>query len=234
MNSFSYLEPVCCSMSSINFWFLTYIQISQEAGQVVWYSHLFKSFLQFVVTHAVKGFSVVNEADVFLEFSCFFYDPVDVGNLISGSSAFSKSRLNIWKFLIHVLLKPSLENFEHFFASVWDESNCVGVWTFFGIAFLFGIGMKTDLFQPCGHCWAFQICWHIECNTFTASPFRIWISSAVIPSPPLALFIVMLPKAHLTSHFRMSGSRWVITPSWLSGLWRSFCTVLLCILATSS
>ena len=170
----------------------------------------------------VKGFSVVNEADVFLEFSCFFYDPVDVGNLISGSSAFSKSRLNIWKFLTHVLLKPSLENFEHFFVSVWDESNCVVVWTFFGIAFLLGIGMKTDLFQPCGHCWVFQICWHIECNTFTASPFRIWISSAVIPSPPLTLFIVILPKAHLTSHSRMSGYRWVITPSWLSGSLGSF------------
>ena len=82
--------------------------------------------------------------------------------------------------------------------------------------------MKTDLFQSCGHCWVFQICWHIECSTFTASSFRIWKSSTGIPSPPLALFIVMLPKAHLTSHCRMSGSRWVITPSWLSGSWRSF------------
>ena len=87
---------------------------------MVWYSHLFKNFLYFVVTHIVKGFSVVNEAevDVFMEFSCFFYDPVDVSNLISGSSAFSKSRLNIWKFLIHVLLEPSLENFERYFASL--------------------------------------------------------------------------------------------------------------------
>ena len=82
--------------------------------------------------------------------------------------------------------------------------------------------MKTDLFQSCGHCWVFQICWHIECSTFTASSFRIWNSSTGIPSPPLALFVVMLPKAHLTSHSRMSGSRWVITPSWLSGPWRSF------------
>ena len=81
--------------------------------------------------------------------------------------------------------------------------------------------MKTDLFQSCGHCWIFQICWHIECSTFTASSFRIWNSSTGIPSPPLALFIVMLPKAHLTSHSRMSGSRWVITPSWLSASWRS-------------
>ena len=82
--------------------------------------------------------------------------------------------------------------------------------------------MKTDLFQSCGHCWVFQICWHIECSIFTASSFRIWNSSAGIPSPPLALFVVILPKAHLTSHFRMFGSRWLITPSWLSGSWRSF------------
>ena len=89
---------------------------------VVWYSHLLKNFLhtQFVMIHTVKGFSVVNEAEVdtFLEFSCFFYDPTDVGNLISGSSAFSKSNLNIWKFMVHVLLKYGLENFEHYFASV--------------------------------------------------------------------------------------------------------------------
>ena len=86
----------------------------------------------------------------------------------------------------------------------------------------FGIGMKTDLFQSCGHCWVFQICWHIECSTFTVSSFRIWNSSTGIPSPPLALFVVMLSKAHLTSHSRMSGSKWVFTPSWLSGSWRSF------------
>ena len=86
----------------------------------------------------------------------------------------------------------------------------------------FGFGMKTDLFQFCGHCWVFQICWHIECSTLTASSFRIWNSSTEIPSPPLALFVVMLSKACLTSHSRMSGSRWVITPSWLSRSWRSF------------
>jgi len=89
--------------------------------------------------------------------------------------------------------------------------------------------MKTDLFQSCEHCWVFQICWHIECSTFTASSFRILNSSTGIPSPPLALFVVMLSKAHLTSHSRMSGSRWLITPSWLSGLWRSLCTFLQCI-----
>ena len=82
---------------------------------------------------------------------------------------------------------------------------------------LFGIGIKTDLFQCCSCCWVFQICWHIECSTLTASSFRIRNSSAGIPSPPLALFLVMLPKAHLTSHSRMSGSRWVTTPLWLSG-----------------
>ena len=82
--------------------------------------------------------------------------------------------------------------------------------------------MKTDLFQSCGHCWVFQICWHIECSTFIASSFRIWNSSTGIPSPPLALFVVMFPKAQLTWHSRMSGSRWVISPWWLSGSWRSF------------
>ena len=87
---------------------------------MVWYSHLFQNFPQFVVIHTVKGFSVVNEAevDVFIEFSCFFKDPEDVGNLISGSSAFSKSSLNIWKFSVHILFKPGLENFEHYFASM--------------------------------------------------------------------------------------------------------------------
>ena len=82
--------------------------------------------------------------------------------------------------------------------------------------------MKTDLSQFCGHCWVFQICCHIECSTFTASSFRMWNSSSGIPSPPLALFVVMLPKAHLTLHSRISGSMWVTIPSWLSGSWRSF------------
>ena len=107
-------------MSSSNCCFLIYIQVSQEAGKVVWYSHLFKNFSQFVVIYTVKGFGIVNKAeiDVFLELSCFFGDPADVGNLISGSSAFSKTSLNIRKFAVHVLLKPGLENFEHYFASV--------------------------------------------------------------------------------------------------------------------
>ena len=96
------------------------MQLSQEAGQVVWYSRLFKTFPQFLVIHTVKGFGIVNKAevDIFLEPSCFFCDPTDVGNLISGSSAFSKSSLTIWKFSVHVLLKPNLEDLEHHSASV--------------------------------------------------------------------------------------------------------------------
>ena len=150
-------------MSSSNCCFLTCIQISQESGQMIWYSHLFKNCPEFVAVHTVKGFGIVNKAeiDVCLELSCFSHDPADVGNLISGSSAFSKTILNIWKFMVHVLLKPGLENFEHYFTSVWDEYSCVVVWAFLALPF-FGIGMKTDLFQSCGHCWVFQICWHMQ------------------------------------------------------------------------
>ena len=113
-------------MSSSNCCFLTCIQISQEADQVAWYSHLFQNFPQFIVIHTVKGFGMVNKAeiDVFLELSCFFEDAANVGNLISGSSTFSKTSLSIWKFTVQVLLKPFLENFEHYCASVWDECNC--------------------------------------------------------------------------------------------------------------
>ena len=101
--------------------------VFQEAGKVVWYSPLLKNFPQFIVIHTVKGFGTVNKAevDVFLELSCLSNDPMDVGNLISGSSAFSKSSSNIWKFMVHILLKPGLENFEHYFTRVWDE--CI-VW----------------------------------------------------------------------------------------------------------
>ena len=115
--------------------FLTCIQISQEAGQVVWYSHLFQDFPHFIVIHTVKGFGIVNKAeiDVFLELSCFFDDPADIGNLICCSSTFSKTSLNIWRFSVHILLKPGLENFEHYFTSMWDECNCAVVWAFFGI-----------------------------------------------------------------------------------------------------
>ena len=96
---------------------------------MVWYSHLFQSFPQFILIHTVKGFGIVNKAevDVFLKLSYSFNDPVDVGNLISGSSVFCKSRLNIWKFMVHILLKPGLENFEHYFVSVGDGCNSVVV-----------------------------------------------------------------------------------------------------------
>ena len=120
---------------------------------------------------------------------------------------------------VHILLKPGLENFEHYFASVWDECNCVVVWTFFGIVFLWDWNENFPVLWPL---LSFPN-WHIECSTFTKSSFRIWNSSTGIPSPPLALLVVKLPKAHLTSHSRTSGSGWVITPPpWLSGSWRCF------------
>ena len=216
MYSFPNLKPVHCSMSGPNCCFLTGIQISQEAGRVVWYSPLLKNFPQFVVIHTVKGFNIVNEADIFMELSCFFYDSMDFGNLISGSSAFSKFSLNIWKFLVHVLLKPHLENFEHYFTSMWEECKCLVVLTFFGIAFLWDWNENWP-FPGLWSLLSFQICWNIECNTFTASSFKTWNSLAGISSPPLGLFIVMLPKASLTLQSRMSGSKKVITPSWLSG-----------------
>ena len=138
MYSFSYLEQVCCPLSSSNCCFLTCIQIFQEASQVVWYSHLSNNFPQFVVIHTVKGFGIVNETEVevFLEFLCFFYDPMDVGNLISGFSVFSKSTLYIWTFSVHILLKPNLQDFEHYLARTWNECNFLAVWTFFGSALL--------------------------------------------------------------------------------------------------
>ena len=127
----------------------------------------------------------------------------------SGSSGFTYCWSLAWRILSIILLACEMsaivQQFQHTLALPF-----------------FGIEMKTDLFQSCGHCWLFQICWHTECNTFTVSSFRIWNSSTGIPSPPLALFIVRLSKVHLTSHSRVSGPWWVITPSWLSGSWRSF------------
>ena len=140
MYSFPNLKPVCCSMSGSNCCFLIYIQVLQEVGKVIWYSHLFQNFPQLVVIHTVKAFSLVSEAetDDFLEFSFFFYDLMDVDNLITGSSAFSKPSIYIWKFLVHILLKPSLKDFEHHHASMWNGCNCTIVWTFLGIALLWG------------------------------------------------------------------------------------------------
>ena len=129
--------------------FWTCKQISQEAGEVIWHFQFFQNFLQYFVICKDFGIVTKSKVDVFLELSRFFNDPTDIGNLIPDSSAIYKSR-NIWKSMVHISLKPSLQNFEHCFASVWDECNCVVVWTFFGI------GMKTDLFQSCSHCWVFK------------------------------------------------------------------------------
>ena len=205
-------------MSSSTCCFLTCIQISQETVRCSGIPISWKNFPQFVVTYTVKGFGIVNKGDVFLELSCFFYDPRDVGNVplpfpnpawTSGSSWFTSCCSFTWRILSITLLECEMS------VIVWYLEHSL-------VLFFFGIGMKTDLFQSCGHCWVFQICWHIECSTLTASCFRIWNISAEIPSPPLALFVVMLPKAPLTSDSRMSGSRWMITPSWLSGSLRSF------------
>ena len=174
MYSFPNLEPVHCSMSSSNCSFLTCIQISQEAGKIVWYSHLLKNFPQFVVVYTVKGFSIVNEAEVDFFFWYFLalsmiqqilaiwsLVPLPFLNLTcpSGRSQFTYCWNLAWRILS--------------IASMWNECNCAVVWTFFDIALLW-IGMKTDFFQSCGHCWVLQICWHIECSTLTASSFRIW------------------------------------------------------------
>ena len=134
-----------------------------------------------------------------------------------------KPNLKIWKFTVHILLKSGLENLG-ITLKVCEISAVVQYFEHILALPFFGIGKKTDLFQSCGHCSVFQICWHIECSTFTASSFRIWNSSTGTPSPslPLSLFIVMLPKAYLTSHSRMSGSWWVIASSSLSGSWKSF------------
>ena len=181
MDSFSYLEPVCCSMSTSNCCFLNCIQVSQEAGQVVRYSYLFQNFPQFIVIHTIKGFGIVKNAeiDVFLEVSCFFDDAADVGYLISGFSAFCKTSLNIWKFTVHVLLKPCLENFKHHFTSMWDECNCAVVWAFFGIAFLWDWD-ETDLFRSCGHCWVFLPFIHLLINI---SQFAFYSIISYLPPP---------------------------------------------------
>ena len=174
--------PVHCSTSGSNCCFFTCIQVSQEEGQVVWYSNLFKNFLQFAVMHTIKCFSIVNEAEVtvFLEFPCFLYDPMDVGNLISGSSAFSQASLNIWKFLVQVLLKPSLKDFEHYFTSVWDECNCVVIWTFFGIAFLWDWNEN----------WSFPVLWPLLFSKFAG------ILSAALSQHHLSGFEIAQPEFH--------------------------------------
>ena len=120
-------------MQGSNCCFLTCIQLSQETGKMVWYSHLSKSIPQLVMIHTVKGFSIVDETerDVFLKFPCFLYNPANVGNLISSSSSFSKSSLDIWKFLVHIILKPSVQDFKHDLTSMGDECDCLMVSIFF-------------------------------------------------------------------------------------------------------
>ena len=149
MYSLPYLEPVIvpCPVLTVAFWpayrFLSK-QVRWSGIPILW--RIFHSLL--------KGFSIVNkeEVDVFLELSCFFDDPADVGNLISGSSAFSKTSLDIWKFSVHVLLKPGLENIEHYLTSVWDECNCAVVWVFFGVPFLRDWNKK----------WLFPVLWPLN------------------------------------------------------------------------
>ena len=185
--------------------------------------------------HIVKGFGIVSKAeiDVFLEISCLFDDPMDVGNLISDSSAFHKSSFNIWSFMVHKLLKPGLENFEHYFISVWDECDCSVVWAFFGIAFLW------DWNESC----PFPVLWPllsfpnlllIEYSTFRASSFRIWNSSTGIPSPPVSLFLLMLLRpTSLCIPGCLALGEWSYHHNYL-GHEDLFCIVLRCILATSS
>ena len=182
-------------MSSSNDCFLTCIHVSQEAGQVVWYSHLFQNFPQFLVIHTVKGLGIVNKAET---------------DIFSGTLLLFRWSSGYWQFNLWFFLKPAWTSGISLFTCcwslacrilsitllVWSERNCAVVWSFFGIAFHRDWN-KND-FPILGHCWVFQICWHVECSTFTASSFRIWSSSPGIPSPPLALFEVMLPKAHLT------------------------------------
>ena len=137
--------------------------------------------------------------------SCYFYDQFDVDDFISGSSAFSKLSWYIWKFSVHVLLKPCLENFEHYFASMWNECNCAIVWTFFGIAFPWDWNENWP-FPVLWPLLSFPNCWHIEHSTLTASSLRIWNSSAGISSLPLALFVVMFPKVYHARNLRLSSS----------------------------
>ena len=126
---------------------------------MVWYSYLFKSLPQFIMIPTFKDFGLVDETevDVFLEFPSFLYDPANLGNLIAGSSSFSKPSLDIWKFLVCIMLKPSMQDFKHDLTSMGDECDCPMLAHSLVLSFL-GIRVKIDLFQSCGHCWVFQIC----------------------------------------------------------------------------
>ena len=185
--------------------------------------------------HRVKGFSIVNEEeiDVFLEFPWFLHDPTNVGNLISGSSTFSKSKLYILKFSVHVLLKTNFRNFEHNLVSMSNEYKCVVVWTFFGITLLWDWNENWSFPVLC-LLLSFPNLLTYWVQHFNSIIFRALNSSAGILSLSLALFIVMLPKAHLISHSRMSAlSGWPHHHCYLPH-YHLFCVVLLCILSTSA
>ena len=225
MYSFHNFETIHCSLSDSAVSWPSYIFLRR---QVRWPGIPISLRIFHSLLWSHKYFSIVNKTEGFLEFLFFFYDTTDIDNWVSGFSVFSKSSWYIWKFSVHILLKPSLKDFEHYLASMWDESYVQYFEHSLAVLF-FGIGIKTNLFQSCVQCWIFQVCWHIECNTLTAPTFRIWNSSPGYPSLPVALFTVMLPKAHLTSHYKMSHSRWAITPSWLSRSLRHFLYSFLCI-----
>ena len=219
-------KPVHCSLSgSVTSW-PTYRFLRK---QVTWSDipsslRIFHSFCVYVCDP--QRLYLVNEAEVddFLELPFFCYDLPNVGNLISGSSAFSQQSFTsensllmycwrlAWRFLSITLTICEM----HCKIQLYFSLNI-----FLSLSF-FEIEIKTDIFQACGHWWIFQICWHIEWSTLTASSFRIWNSSAEIPSPPLAMLFVLLPQVHLTLHSMISGSRWLTTPSWLSRSLRSF------------
>ena len=198
MYSFPSLEPLSCSMSSSNWYSFIRRQVRWSGIPRLF----FKNFPHFAVIHTVKGFGIVNKAEVVVFSGTFLlfqwsnrYFQFDL--FCKFSSSFSKSSLSIWKFMAPILLKPGLENFEHYFASMWDECNYVVVWTFFGIAFLW----DWDENRPFPVLWPLLIfanllTYWVQCSTFTASSFRIWNSSTGIRSPPLPLFMVILPKAH--------------------------------------
>ena len=138
---------------------LHHIQVSLETGKMVWYSHFFRRFPQFIMIRTVKGSGIVDETevDVFLEFSTFPCDPANVGNLIPGSSSFSKPSLDIWKFLVLIMLKPTMEDFKHDLTSMREECNSPKFLAHSLVLAFLGIGIRIDLFQSCGHFWVFQI-----------------------------------------------------------------------------
>ena len=175
-------------MSDSNCCFLTCIQVSQEADKVVWYSHLLKNFPQFVVIHTVKDFSTVNEAEVyFFKIPLLFLYPSRCWQFATGSSAFSKFSFNIWKFSFHILLKPSLKDFEHYLASMWNEHNCAVAWKFFGITLLWDWN-KNGSFLALWPLLSFPNLLTYWVQHFNSTIFQDWNSSAGILSPPLALF----------------------------------------------